>query len=132
MPVTVIWDDEAKTTLRQVYEGNLALDDYYVAVDAFLKLAETEGQGRIIHSIMDRTLVKSSPSGAIRAMQYGNKKLEHVLGITVVLKPNLMVRFIVDMGKRVAPALVRKLFYADNLEDARAIISRETQSVTVA
>jgi len=40
MPIQVIWDNEAKTTIRQIYSGKLTLQDYITATDVVEQMAK--------------------------------------------------------------------------------------------
>lgn len=128
MSVNVIWDDEAKTIIRQVYSGNTILDDYYLAVDEFVKLATSVEH--TVHSIMDRTQVTSAPATMLQAIRYGNKKMPDNIGLRIILKPTIMTQIFVNIAKRVAPVLAVNIHFVDTLEEAYTLIKENeaTQS----
>ena len=123
MGVQVIWDDSARTIIRQIYTGDIVVEDYYRAVDEFVKLAESVDH--IVHSIMDRTHVTSSSTSLVQALRYGNRKIPSHVGLRIIVKPTLMTRIFVDIGRRIAPNLVQKVHYVETLEEAYALIGRE-------
>ena len=49
MPIQAIWDDEAKTTIRQIYSGKLTLQDYITATDAVEDMSKEVSQ--TVHSL---------------------------------------------------------------------------------
>jgi hypothetical protein len=120
MPVQVVWDDEAQTVLRQIYEGHTTLNDYIFAIDEVARLAKTVSY--TIHSIMDRTRIVSTPGSLLPAMRYANQHVPPNLGLRVVVKASLFTRIVVDLGRRVAPRLMQNIHFVDNLDEARALI----------
>ena len=121
MPVKVQWDDEAKTIIRQIYEGDIILDDYYIATNEFVTLAKSVPH--TIHSIMDRTKVRKNSGSTLRVMQYANNRLPPNMGLSIIVKANLITRMMVDMGKKFAPKLTAGVMYCDTLEEAHQIIA---------
>ena len=124
MAVQVVWGDAAQTIIRQIYMGDVELEDYYRAVDEFVRLAASVNH--TVHSILDRTSITSSAGTIVQALRYGNSKMPVNVGLRIIIKPNLMTRIFVDIGRRVAPNLVQKVCYAETLEEAYTIIARET------
>lgn len=128
MPVQVIWDDEAQTILRQVYAGHVKLTDYIAATDEFKRMAET--MPHTVHSVMDRTQILSTPSVMLPALRYANTHVASNLGLRVIIKAGMFTRFFVDMGRRVAPHLVKNVHFVDTLDEARTIIASQTQTIS--
>jgi hypothetical protein len=122
MPVQVVWDDEAQTVVRQIYEGHTILDDYISATDEVARLAKTVPH--TIHSVMDRTRIVRTPGSMLPAMRYANQHVPPNLGLRIVLKASMFTRIIVDVGRRVAPHLVQNLFFVETLDEARALIEK--------
>jgi hypothetical protein len=125
MPVQVIWDDEAHTRLHQVYSGTLTIDDYITATNEIERMAKTVPH--TIYTIMDRMQVLSTPGVLIPALRYANKHVPPNLGVRVIIRASSFTRAIVDIGKRVAPRLVENVYFASNLEEARALIEKHTE-----
>jgi hypothetical protein len=124
MPVQVIWDNAEKTIIRQIYSGHLQVEDYYRATDEFVRL--TQEISHTFHNINDRTLVQSSPSQMLNAMRYANERLPAHLGVSVVVKPTMFSRVLVNIGKRVAPKLMREVYFVETLAQAYALIAAKT------
>lgn len=129
MPVQVIWDDEGKTIIRQIYSGHLEISDYITAADQVEQMAKAVSY--TVHSIMDRRAVLSAPGMALPAMRYANNHVPPNLGIRVVVKGDLFTRVLVDIGRRVAPRLVQDMHFVDTLEEGRALIARRSKVVEV-
>ncbi|GAB5493696.1 MAG: hypothetical protein Phog2KO_39110 [Phototrophicaceae bacterium] len=121
MPVEVMWDDDAKTIIRQKFEGIISLDDYYKATDDFVTLASSVDY--TVHSIFDRREIEKSEGSFIKAMQYANKQKINNLGIRVVLQASSMTKTIVNMGRYLAPDLIKNIIFAETIEEAHQHIA---------
>lgn len=126
MPVQVVWDDEAKSTICQIYSGSLTLQDYITATDMLAQMAK--GVPYTVHSLMDRTQVTSAPGIVLPAMRYANNHVPPNLGIRVVIKGDMFTHVIVDIGRRIAPRLVHDIYFADTLDEGRAIIAKHAKA----
>ena len=127
MPVQVIWDDEARTCLRHIYIGNLTIDDYINAVNEVEQMSKSVSH--TVHSIMDRSQVLTTPAVMLPVMRYANKHVPPNLGLRVIIKGGMFTRAIVDLGRRVAPRLAQNIYFANDLDDARAIIAAHADKV---
>ncbi len=125
MPIQVVWDDQTKTTLRQIYSGKLTLEDYITATDTLEQMAKEVPY--TVHSLMDRTNVASAPGVVLPAMRYANNHVPPNLGIRVVIKGDMFTRVIVDIGRRMAPRLIHDIYFVDSLEAGRAIVAKHIQ-----
>ena len=120
MGVLVQWDDEAKTMIRQIYDGNIILDDYYIATDEFVKLAKSVPH--TVHSIMDRRGIRKTSGSLIQVMRYANNKMPDNVGLRIVIQPNMLTKIMVDMGQRLAPKLIANAAYCNTLEEAHQLV----------
>ena len=126
MPIQVIWDDEAKTIIRQIYSGKLTLDDYITATNELEQMVK--GVPYTVHSLMDRTDVISAPGIVLPAMRYANSHVPPNLGLRVIIKGDMFTHVIVDIGRRVAPRLVHDIYFVETLEEGRAIIAKHSKA----
>jgi len=122
MPIQVVWDDETKTTIRQIYSGKLTLQDYIIATDTLERMAKEVSH--TVHSLMDRTNVASAPGIVLPAMRYANSHVPPNLGIRVVVKGDMFTHVLVDIGRRVAPRLIHDVHFVETLEEGRAVIAK--------
>src|SRR5438105_4332271 len=122
MPIQVVWDDESKNTIRQIYSGKLTLQDYIIATDRVEVMAKQVTQ--TVHSLMDRSEVVSAPGIVLPAMRYANNHVPPNLGVRVIIKGDMFTHVIVDIGRRIAPRLVHDVYFVDTLEEGRAIIAK--------
>jgi len=125
MPINVVWDNNAKTIIRQIYTGRLILQDYIVATNELEQMAKEVTH--TVHSLMDRTDVISAPGLVLPAMRYANSHVPPNLGIRVIIKGDMFTHVIVDIGRRVAPRLIHDIYFVDSLEEGRAVIAKHTK-----
>lgn len=122
MPIQVVWDNEAKTVIRQIYSGNVSLQDYMTAADDVERLAKMVPH--TVHSIMDRGQIQSTPSMVLRALRYANNHVPPNLGLRVIINGDVFTRVVVDIGRQIAPRLIRDIYFVDTLDAARDVITR--------
>jgi hypothetical protein len=122
MPIQVVWDDESKNTIRQIYSGKLTLQDYIIATDTVEVMAKEVAH--TVHSLMDRSEVVSAPGIVLPAMRYANSHVPPNLGIRIIIKGDMFTHVIVDIGRRMAPRLVHDIYFVDTLEEGRAVIAK--------
>ena len=125
MPINVVWDNNAKTIIRQIYTGRLILQDYIVATNELEQMAKEVTH--TVHSLMDRTDVTSAPGIVLPAMRYANSHVPPNLGLRVIIKGDMFTHVIVDIGRRVAPRLIHDIYFVDSLEEGRAVIAKHTK-----
>lgn len=122
MPVEVIWDDDAHTIIRQIYSGNVDLRDYITATDVLEQMAKHTPY--VVHSLMDRTQVLSAPNGTLTALRYANNHVPENLGLRVIIKGDSLTKVLVEIGKRIAPRLIRNIYFVDTVDDGRLVIDQ--------
>jgi hypothetical protein len=125
MPIQVVWDDEGKTIIRQIYSGKLTLQDYITATNLLEQMVK--GVSHTVNSLMDRTEVVSAPGIILPAMRYANSHVPPNLGLRVVIKGDMFTHVIVDIGRRIAPRLVHDVYFVDTLEEGRALIANRSK-----
>jgi len=126
MPVEVIWDNEEKTIIRQIYSGVLVLDDYKSGTDQFLEMAHSVPH--TVHTILDRQNVEEAKASSMKAMQYANERMPENIGLRIVLKPNKMSEAMINMGRYLAPDLVDKVEIVDSVEEAHQKVAEYEKS----
>lgn len=129
MPGETRWDNDEKTILLHVYSGDVILQDYFDVIDKSKQM--TESVPHTVHVILDRTTAESQPPGLSAALRYANKHIPSNQGIRVVVGGNRFTRLMVDIGRVVAPHLVKDVYFADTLDEARALIQSKAQQEEV-
>lgn len=122
MPVQVIWDDEAKTIIRQIYIGMVTVQNYIEAIDEVEMLANSVDY--TCHSIMDRRQIAVTPGLILSVLSYAREHTPPNLGLRVVVRGSKFTQIAAEVGRRIAPNFFRNIFYVDTLEEAYVVIKR--------
>ncbi|MDX1995152.1 MAG: hypothetical protein SF029_22410 [bacterium] len=125
MSVQVFWDNEDKTVIRAVYEGDVTLEDYYTAIDQTAALMQQVTHS--VYHILHRQNVRSQPSTMATVMRYANRKLPANHAGSVIIGSRALTKILVNIAKSIAPHLAKEVYFADTLEDARRIIAQQHQ-----
>jgi hypothetical protein len=125
MTVSVIWDDEAKTIQRYVYEGRWTWDELFKALDdGHRMLDEIDYKA---DSIVDMQRAGPMPPNALVNLKHVYKKggsHPNYSGLTIFINAAQFIRAITMMVAEFYPEASKniKFIYAQNLEEAYAII----------
>jgi len=133
MGIDVIWDNEAKTIIRYVYDGRWTWEDFDKARALAVQLEDTVPHQ--VDAIVDVQKSSVLPTGTItRAREVGGTApvLNPKEGISVIVGAGAFVRSIYDVLRKVYPELIRRrgLFFAKSLDEARAIIAQHVAQRT--
>jgi hypothetical protein len=120
------WDNEEKTILLNIYEGDVVLEDYYRVTD--LTFDELNKVPHTVHTIMIRN-VKTTPTSMSKVMQYANKRTPANLGMSVIVGGSQFTKIIVRMAKVIAPKLSKQVYFAESVEEARKIIAEKSDEI---
>ncbi|MCA9912686.1 MAG: hypothetical protein KC496_05040 [Anaerolineae bacterium] len=127
MPVQVVWDDDEKRILRQIYSGHVTLQDYYAATDQVAEMASQVSH--VVHSVMDRSQIISTPNSALPALLYANKHLPENIELRLIICPSVYTRMITNIGRRIAPRVIHHIHFAATLAEAHQIIRQHMNVV---
>jgi hypothetical protein len=126
MPVKVIWDNDAKTIQRYVYEGRWTWDELYAALSEGQKMLDTVDH--LVDGIVDLQGKSYVPSNALvhlkRVMELMSAH-PNVSDITVFLRAEAFVKALTEMLRKLYPSSANQIQfnYASTLEDAHALIA---------
>lgn len=124
MPVSVQWDDEAKTILRYTYQGQWTWQELYTAANEGNAMIEDLDYN--VSCIIDLSSSRILPQNALVHGKNLNTRTPRNVEMNVVVGANALVRSVVDAFMRVYSSLMKitKVRFAANLDEARAIIAR--------
>ncbi|GAB4512452.1 MAG: hypothetical protein OHK0046_11980 [Anaerolineae bacterium] len=120
MGIRVVWDNPEKTTLRQVFSGRWELDDLYQCADKTHRLISSLEHP--VHVIMDLT-DSQAPTNMLSAVRYLESRVAPNQGIVVMVGADDFMASMLEVARRIAPRATANGHWADNLEDARRVIS---------
>jgi hypothetical protein len=121
MGITVTWDNDDRTVIRQIYEGDWDIADYYQAVMTTQRLA-----GEIDHPfdlILDLTRARRSSISLLSAARRVENNVPPNRRRAVVVRADAYLKAIIQVGRRIAPRAGSEVYFADTLDDARALIA---------
>lgn len=124
MPGYIKWLDDDETIMCHIYTGEAIPSDYYRVIDESYRL--TRSKDHTVHIIHDRTMLRSAPANMVAIMRYANQRIPANTGIRVVVGASFLTRVFIDIGRTVAPNLVRQTYYADDLDAAVQFIREQT------
>jgi len=130
MPIQVVWDNEEKTIIRYIIEGNWTWDEMNRAVatsNAMLDAAEGK-----IHFIHDMRESRGVPSGALSQLRRYIGKEHPKTGQSIIVgtqKSTMM-----QLGQSLLN-MVHKIYkrdwgflFADSLEEARQLLAKRAKT----
>ncbi|MEL6527547.1 MAG: hypothetical protein AAFQ07_17735 [Chloroflexota bacterium] len=131
MSVEVLWDDEAKTIVRFVYEGKWDWNDFYTQIDAANAMMDTVSLPCV--SLIDMT--KSSylpPNAAIHIRNVIQRSMSHNnSGISVFLNAGMFVEMMIGIVSKINPDIAENTewLYTDDPAEARQMARREVEKL---
>lgn len=121
MPYRVYWDEHNDRILYHEYSGVVTAEEYIAVVDENWDLISP--LDHTVHVIQDRRHVRSRVQSIFRALKYANSKTPSNLGLRVVVGADSYVKMLISLSQRIAPKLVRDVYFADSVEEAHSIIT---------
>ena len=126
MPIHLVWDNDDKTILRQVYDGQWTVDDFNEAVvrnveiqatvshpvDVITDLRHSTTQTRIMIAAVARHMERHVPP---------NQRLVIMVGADAFLK------IIARISRTLAPRTAKNAHMVDTIEEAYAIIRQTAE-----
>jgi hypothetical protein len=122
MVYQVVWDDAEQRIVREVYIGDVTVDDYYrCSSDTLQLIAE---QSHPVDVILDLTQTRNIDMtgflGAVRAM---DKKTPDNQRLVLVVQANLFIQTMGKIATTIARRATANLHFVKTLDDAYAIIA---------
>jgi hypothetical protein len=129
MAVEVVWEDEAHTILRYIYQGIWAWDEAYTAI-AQARQMMADGPNTV-DCIVDMTAGQRIPIGnaiiQIRKMGEMGQNMTHYSGLTVFVKADAFLKTLLHVYEQVYPQQANNLIlpHVATLEEAIAYIEQQ-------
>jgi hypothetical protein len=124
MTVKTYWYDTHKTILMQVYEGRCDATDFHTSViETHQQVSSVTHTVDIIVDMTKATFVGTSffsVRGTAESKTLDNQRMAILVGAPT------FIRSIVNIGKTVAPKTTRNLHFARSIEEAEALIARQS------
>lgn len=130
MGVHLIWQDDEKTVLRQVFVSSWTLEDFRQASETTQKLLN--GLPHTVHLILDHSQSEHTPSNILSLIRDLDQYVAENQGTVVVVDADDFLRDMLGVAKRLAPRATENGYFASSLADAMAIITQDTPSKALA
>jgi len=126
MPIRVQWDNPEKTVLRQIFDGKWTGPEYYASLDEMTRLLKDVDHrvhlvGDMTHSVGIPALNLLAASGRVV------KLVEHQFSTVTVVKAHNYFQSLVNVVRRMSPALAERVYFVSTLEDANKLLAKRLQ-----
>ncbi len=130
MGITILWDNEAKTTLRLDFEGQWSWAQYDKAItEASATIKSAERGVDVIHNLLEGSRM---PLGYfLPHFQSALKLMETNLGSIVIVGGSHSMRILLAMFIETFTALGGKVTFTNSLAEARTILAEQRQKVSI-
>ncbi len=122
MTITVVWDDEAHTAFRWIFEGQWTWKEYYAAM--YQSNAMARSVEYAIDVIVDLRASHVLPSHVLSNIRAETADQPEKMGMIAVLGTNAFVNALISALRRISRRLQSRLFTASSLDDARATLKK--------
>lgn len=122
MPIHVRWQNEAKTILAFMYEGNWDIHDFYQATDQGNILLDEATNPVVL--VLDVQGSRMIPLGFMGALKNMSMKSHPKAGMVVMVGVNLFARAFVNTFRKVYPEKSgeRHIYFAANYDEVQTIM----------
>jgi|GEM_PF-1619405 len=126
MPITITWDDEAKTMFRYTFEGQWTWDDVYATMQkANTMLPENPVR---IDVLIDYQSTARIPDSFITNLKGIAKRQPDFAGITVIIAKSAIIKVFVDVSRRTDAKIADKIYWVETDEQAYQLIEQDRKS----
>jgi len=130
MPISVTWDNPEKTVICFTFEERWTWDEYHAAADRISEMVNSVNH-RVDLIIDFRT--GYVPDNAIKQVESGSPLFWHPqAGFGVLVGVKGFIRSLLMLFTQVYPGHTQWLILAANVEDARAILTKQRQQAQIA
>lgn len=120
MGIQLVWEDDGKTILRHIYDGNWTVDEFIGAVDESRKqLLEV---GHPVDLIIDMRTAAGPPPMIMSAYQYAERRVPENQRLIVMVNPSEYMKTFNRVVGKIAPRASENRLVVKTLEDAFTMI----------
>jgi hypothetical protein len=122
MPLSLQWDDEEHTILRQTVSGRWTQEEYQAMYEDMVVLYRSVPHD--IDLIIDVSKNETNPLGMLYSMNSNERKVEPNHHSVTLVGSNTIIRVVANVASKIAPNMSRGLYFADTLDEAYARIAK--------
>lgn len=129
MAIRLSWENEEKTILRHLYEGEWTLEDLHKMIDTTYEWIDSVGHLMLVDIIADLTQSASPPSKILSANRHYRNKRHEQQGIQVIVGSSLRLTFMKIITQSLMSIIpeARNVRFASTVEEAHRIIREKRQ-----
>jgi hypothetical protein len=121
--IRVVWDNEAQTIIRHIYEDPWSTADYYAHIDQHYVLLEQ--RNHVLDIINDLRNTSQLPNDIVTAVRSASQKTHPNEGVIVMVGANNLFRSLIQVMYRVADNDIKNIVMVDTMDEAYEIITTE-------
>ena len=126
MPFEIRWNNDEQDILLMNVIGDWKLDEYY---EKYLEgKVMMESVQHPVFLILDMSKTSSIPSRMMSTASFSRKNRAHNLQFTVFVGASLFIRKLAEIMTSIVSKGHKRLYFAENHQEARAIIANHTQA----
>lgn len=122
MGITLVWEDDEKTILRHIYDGQWTTADLYRAIDESRRLLLEVKHP--VDLIIDMRTSADPPSGVLPAYQHADRQKPDNQRLVVMVQTGKVMQTINRVTGKVAPKTAQNRVLVDTMEEAFALIAK--------
>ena len=122
MGIILVWDDDAKTILRHIYDGQWTTADLYRAIDESRRLLLEVKHP--VDLIIDMRTSADPPPGVLLAYQYADRQKPANQRLVVMVQTGTAMRTMNRITDKIAPKTAQNRYLVDTMDEAFDLIAR--------
>ena len=121
MGIKLLWDNQDKTILRHIYEGQWTADDYRDAMEESRRMLLSVAHP--VDLVLDMRRSAPPPFGILPVYQETDHLVPNNQRLVVMVKPGMIMKALNRIIGDIAPKSSANRIVAENIEEARALIA---------
>lgn len=123
MGIRVSWDNDERTIVRQTYEGQWTISDFYNCVDESARLLHSvDGPVDLIVDMRDCT---PPPNGIIRGYRYADSKVPDNQRLLIVVQASDIQKVYDRVVDSITLRIGRNRVSVETMDEAYAVIAQQ-------
>lgn len=124
MPIYVTWDDNEQSIIRADFSPTWTLVDFRAAIDIIHRWADEVNNTKFRGTIVDLTLEKFPPVGAMPHFKHSIQDLGGVSRPVIFVNVDPVTQRLFELAKRIYK-ISRPLYFVKSLDEARQRLMEE-------
>lgn len=123
MTISVFWDGDDKTVIRQEVSQKWSIEDFYLSIEQSNTLIETVKHP--VHIIIDMSKSHSLPKGFISSLSSIQNKSHSRIDITIIVGANVLITAFSKLFAKLYPNRDLRFYMVSTLDEARKLLNED-------